>query len=488
MKLLLILLLTAAPPWLSRVAASTSDDGTTTTRQTVVKTDGCGQAPGSGYAYAVASDEKGAPRVAMATADAAASDGRGKVARVRVVGKADSGEPGEPRAWLGVMINDVPEALAAQLETKGRGVIVVNVAQGSPADAAGFEAHDVIVSVGGEDVDGEIGRAVDLIKSRKAGEPLTFVVLRNGEEKTLTATLGARPDGDPGAMTWKFERAPNAEVEEHVKTHGKFIRRGDDGKWIVKDLGNLERLKDLPENIRMFLPQGGSRSTQVFVEGDSKMIKTRVERDGTSISMEQKDGDDITVRRTDADGKETVATYADDDALRSADEEAAKLWDELGQNINVHVDVDGLDDIDVDLDFDVEEWKDALLDWRSELEDTFGEAGEAYHGAMEEFHKAMEQWKSDEDGKGLSKLHRFHKLFEPGQDGGPPIPRALHMRHLGKPRHTFEVRADGTIEVRIRKGDSELVQLYTNEADLAKRNPELAKKYTALMSAGDEDE
>ncbi|MEK7756738.1 MAG: hypothetical protein AAB385_05960, partial [Planctomycetota bacterium] len=61
-------------------------------------------------------------------------------------------------------------------------------------------------------------------------------------------------------------------------------------------------------------------------------------------------------------------------------------------------------------------------------------------------------------------------------------PMAMGLAHLGKPRQSFEVRTDGTIEVRVRKGDSELVQLYKNESDLKQRDAELYGKYQELKS------
>ena len=62
----------------------------------------------------------------------------------------------------------------------------------------------------------------------------------------------------------------------------------------------------------------------------------------------------------------------------------------------------------------------------------------------------------------------------------------MHLRSLAKPKHTFEVQTDGTIEVRIRKGDSELVQIFRDEDDLARRSPELYDKYDRLMSLEEE--
>ena len=56
------------------------------------------------------------------------------------------------------------------------------------------------------------------------------------------------------------------------------------------------------------------------------------------------------------------------------------------------------------------------------------------------------------------------------------------MRRPGKADHTFEVQVDGTIEVRLRKGDSELVQIFEDAGDLKHRSPKLYKKYKALSS------
>lgn len=58
----------------------------------------------------------------------------------------------------------------------------------------------------------------------------------------------------------------------------------------------------------------------------------------------------------------------------------------------------------------------------------------------------------------------------------------MHFARIRKPKHTFEARPDGTIEGKIRKGDSELVQLYKNADNLARRNPELSAKYHDLMA------
>jgi hypothetical protein len=96
-----------------------------------------------------------------------------------------------------------------------------------------------------------------------------------------------------------------------------------------------------------------------------------------------------------------------------------------------------------------------------QLHESLQRAQEAYHEALEQFHQLQ-------DGSG--KAGTGHKILR-----SHVIP--LH----GKARQSFEVRPDGTIEVKVRKGDSEVVKLYTNESDLKRREPELYEKYRSVV-------
>jgi len=444
-----------APQQIEVVVTATAEDGTTPT--------GSDESDAHQIVVTAYTDDGNTPVVLVKTdGKTTKTDGRSTVTMTRVEGK-DSADA-EPRGWLGVSLGDVPEALSTQLNLDGRGVLISNVMTGSPADKAGFQVNDVILSVNGEAVEGGMSRAVDLIKSRQPGETVTFVVLRNGEQATLKATLGSRADVEksPGGFSWKFETSPGGEIRDHMITRGKVIHRGPGGEWVMKDLGDLKNLANLPENIEGLLPKSGDRSIQVFVDGGAKTIRTKVENDGSTLVVEQKDDGPITVHRTDDKGKETVATYDNKDALQSGDEEAFKLFDEAGKSIVINLQGgDGIDgNFDFNFDLDSDALKDAMAQWQNKLHGGLADANEAYQKAMEEFHKSMSKLK-----------------------GEGALPMAMGLAHLGKPRQSFEVRTDGTIEARIRKGDSELVQLYTNESDLKQRNPELHKKYAELMSS-----
>jgi membrane-associated protease RseP (regulator of RpoE activity) len=466
-----------SPQQIEVVVTATAEDGTTPT--------GSDEPDARQIVVTAYKDDGNAPVVLVKTdGKTTKADGQSKVTRIRVEGK-DSADA-EPRGWLGVSIDEVPEALSAQLKLEGRGVLISNVMTGSPADKAGFQANDVILSINGEAVDGVMSHAVDLIKSRKPSETVSFVVIRNGEQTTLNATLGSRADmkTTPGAFSWRVYTAPGGEIKDHIKTRGKFIRRGPGGEWIVKDLGDLKDLADLPENIEGLLPKSGDRSTQVVVEGGAKTIRTKVENDGSALVVEQKDDGPITVHRTDDTGKETVATYDDKDALRSGDEEAFKLFDEVGKSVVIDLESgDGIDgNFDFNFDFDSDAWKDAM--WT--LNGSLSGAHEAYQKAMEELDQSMEKLNSgahESYQKAMEELHQsMEKLKSEGFKGGGALPMAMGLAHQGKPRQSFEVRTDGTIEVRVRKGDSELVQLYTNESDLQQRDADLYQKYQELKS------
>ena len=63
----------------------------------------------------------------------------------------------------------------------------------TPAGDAGLQAGDVIIEMGGQ----TLRNTADLSKflmSHQSGGTLDIVVLRNGQEVTVTLTLGERPD------------------------------------------------------------------------------------------------------------------------------------------------------------------------------------------------------------------------------------------------------------------------------------------------------
>jgi len=293
--------------------------------------------------------------------------------------------------------------------------------------------------------------------------------------------LGARRDA--GAVEWKFDVAPFAELEQKYRTKLRLLQRGDDNQWVFKDLDHLHELGKLPEEVLKFIPESGTHTIQIQTDDGKKTVRITVEREGQTIELQQDDGGEIVVTRTDARGAESTATYADEAALQKADEEAYDLYKQVGSHMVVELDMDGTPappdaDFDFDFDFDSGTWTDALHDWHGRLEESMGEAREAYDDAMEQLHEAIAEWKQGQGPAIPRQIEELPQLLERLR-----APAALAP--LGKPQQSFQVQPDGRIEVKIRKGDSELVHLFENEADLAQRNPELYAKFQDLSAADD---
>ena len=88
------------------------------------------------------------------------------------------------RGYLGVSTSDPTDG--------SRGATVVSVAAGSAADQAGIEPGDLITHVGGKAVDGAAALA-SAVRSHEPGESLELKVIRDGDERTVRATLAPQP-------------------------------------------------------------------------------------------------------------------------------------------------------------------------------------------------------------------------------------------------------------------------------------------------------
>lgn len=97
-------------------------------------------------------------------------------------------------AFLGIGYNYLTPALAAQVGVKStvKGVVVIQVVSGSPADKAGLQARDVITQIDGKDLSDESSLA-RLIDSHKPGDSVTLSVMRGSSSLTLKATLAESP-------------------------------------------------------------------------------------------------------------------------------------------------------------------------------------------------------------------------------------------------------------------------------------------------------
>ena len=98
------------------------------------------------------------------------------------------------RSWTGILaVQDITPPLAEYLRLDSTdGVLVVRVANASPAELAGLEKGDVIVAVNDEKIR-STDEAIGVLRGLRVGEVAALGVVRHNEHYTLDLTLAERP-------------------------------------------------------------------------------------------------------------------------------------------------------------------------------------------------------------------------------------------------------------------------------------------------------
>jgi serine protease Do len=96
------------------------------------------------------------------------------------------------RGWLGVQIQPLTPDMASSLGMPdSKGTIVASVIDDSPAQRAGFQQGDVILSMNGQQVTDsrDLTRKVANVR---AGDRANFVIVRDGMRRNISATIDKR--------------------------------------------------------------------------------------------------------------------------------------------------------------------------------------------------------------------------------------------------------------------------------------------------------
>lgn len=98
------------------------------------------------------------------------------------------------RGWLGVLIQEVNRDLAESFGLKRpRGALIAEVMDGSPAQAGGLQAGDIVLEYDGEDV--QLSSDLPPMVGRTpVGESARLTVLRGGKEINLNVDIGQLPN------------------------------------------------------------------------------------------------------------------------------------------------------------------------------------------------------------------------------------------------------------------------------------------------------
>ncbi len=102
---------------------------------------------------------------------------------------AHQGGPGQTLGY-GAYLGTVPDMGGSETD---KGVRIMGVRAGSPAEQAGLRANDVITKIGDMDVP-DLQAMTDALRAHKPGDAVDIVVHRGDSTTTLRATLGTRGD------------------------------------------------------------------------------------------------------------------------------------------------------------------------------------------------------------------------------------------------------------------------------------------------------
>ncbi len=97
------------------------------------------------------------------------------------------------RGWLGVEGTEITARAALEAGNPNiRGVLIVGVFIGSPADKAGVETGDIITAINGQPVT-RVRNVLELIAGHRPGDTVSLRLLRAGRELELTMVTTERP-------------------------------------------------------------------------------------------------------------------------------------------------------------------------------------------------------------------------------------------------------------------------------------------------------
>lgn len=358
-----------------------------------------------------------------------------KLRQMNAGGPADI-QPGGP--WLGVQFGPVPKALSAQLNLPAEsGQMILNVAEGSPADLAGFQQYDIITAIDGQPASSNMMAFLEVVRSFNPNETHTFSMLRGGQPVQANVTVAQRPA--PEAMPkMKYE----SEIEEvsrgRVFGRGGLMEKDDQGNWVFKgfDVQNtpdffkaLPGVTDLDFNIA--LPGGPGGSNQIFLH------KT----EGEEIRITREDDGQVTVTRTVTEnGKEstTTTTYASVEEFKAQEPELSKKFHFLDKGAGLRF---------------------------------LGNLGDA--GDWQQFSQLLDEQMQAKLHESLSKLHNLDVNMD--LSGLDHLPRVGVF--MGRPSTRFEVTPEGQIKVTTRSGEDELVEIFNNVQELETQRPDLYQRY-----------
>jgi membrane-associated protease RseP (regulator of RpoE activity) len=124
------------------------------------------------------------------------------------------------QGYLGIDIREITDEQISQLKLKeARGAEIVGMDHDGPACKAGLQMHDVILQMNGQTVEG-VDQLRRMLHDTPVGKQVSFVISRDGQQRTVTAQLGKREEVEKEAWEKHYT------VPEPPETSSAYTPRG----------------------------------------------------------------------------------------------------------------------------------------------------------------------------------------------------------------------------------------------------------------------
>jgi len=186
------------------------------------------------------------------------------------------------RGWLGVGIQAVTEDLASQFHLeREEGVLVNEVFEGEPAQKAGIQAGDIILSVDNAAVDTPTSLA-KAVAGLTPGKPAVLKILRNGEPRQISVLLTERKDAADTA-----EAVPAKTPESVLGLNIQGLTQEIADRLKLKDLKGVLVTKVEPDSLA---DRGGLKEGDVIKEINRHAIDTAEDFRKASDGLKTEEG------------------------------------------------------------------------------------------------------------------------------------------------------------------------------------------------------
>jgi len=382
-----------------------------------------------------------------------ADDDGGEERKIKVVTRIAHAVD-ENRGWLGVALGEVSEELAEENDVDA-GVVVLNVVKDSPAEEAGLQENDIITHLNGEKIEGGVSALAKGIGELGPGGVANLTVVREGRTLELPATLAT------SQHEFEWTHAPDVHFKNYMRWHPRGLKVAPGGGLQWFGIDELEELEDLPSAVAEAFANMNA-TVQLSFDDGKKSLQIVTNKNGNVIKISQEDDGPIFVTRyTEGQDDESEVEYATPEALKAGDPEAFEIYDR-SQSRTIIIHDDDEQGFDFDFDLNVGDWIPDDICKRIEIHLRDADA------QMEDAHKAVEE--------AMRRIPNLHF------DGGAAARAKLFVGEAQVMR-SFKVNPEGQIEMILRKGDTEVVKVFSDEADLKAREPEAYEHYQGVLHA-----